>query len=44
MAAAFPDARERAGLDAYLWASGRDAVQKAGIVGRPDRRGHRIEA
>jgi hypothetical protein len=43
MAAAFPDARERAGLDAYLWASGRDAVQKAGIVAHPDRRGHRIE-
>jgi len=31
------------GLDAYLWASGRDAVQKAGLWPNLDRLGHRIE-
>src|SRR5260370_1368300 len=43
-AAASRDARERARRDGYLSASGRDAVQVAGIVVRRDRRGRRIEA
>lgn len=38
MAAAFPDARAHAGRDACLWASGRDAAQKGGIVVHRDRR------
>jgi len=42
--AASPDVRARAGRDAYLWASGHAAAQKAGIVVHPYRRGHRIEA
>jgi len=36
--AAFPDARARVALGAYLSASGHDAAQKAGIVVRLDRR------
>src|SRR5260370_795 len=42
--AAFPDARVRAGRDAFLSARGRGAAQMAEIVGHLHRRDHRTEA